>query len=80
MPQKIRQLKQMLRQAGFTEIAGKGSHTNWIHPNYLGKLTISGQNSADAKPYQEKAAREAIAETNQNRDIEDNDETSTDEI
>jgi predicted RNA binding protein YcfA (HicA-like mRNA interferase family) len=80
MPQKIRELKQMLRQAGFTEIAGKGSHTNWVHPNYLGKLTISGQNSADAKRYQEKAVREAIAETQQDRDLEDDDEASTDEI
>jgi predicted RNA binding protein YcfA (HicA-like mRNA interferase family) len=43
MPKKIRELKQILRQAGFSELLGKGSHTNWIHPNYTGKLTISGQ-------------------------------------
>jgi predicted RNA binding protein YcfA (HicA-like mRNA interferase family) len=46
---KIRELKQILRKSGFTEIAGKGSHTNWTHPNYVGKLTIAGQDSADAK-------------------------------
>jgi predicted RNA binding protein YcfA (HicA-like mRNA interferase family) len=78
MPQKIRELKQMLRKARFTELTGKGSHTNWIHPDYLGKLTISGQNSADAKPYQEKAVREAIAEIQPEPEVEDNDEASAD--
>ena len=62
MPQKIRDLKQSLRQAGFTEITGKGSHTNWIHPNYTGKLTISGQNSDDAKRDREKDLSKAIEE------------------
>jgi predicted RNA binding protein YcfA (HicA-like mRNA interferase family) len=47
MPKKIRELKQILRKSGFTEIAGKGSHTNWTHPNYVGKLTVSGQDSAE---------------------------------
>jgi predicted RNA binding protein YcfA (HicA-like mRNA interferase family) len=41
MPKKIRELKQTLRKAGFTQISGKGSHTNWVHPYYLGKLTVS---------------------------------------
>jgi predicted RNA binding protein YcfA (HicA-like mRNA interferase family) len=45
MPKKIRELKQILRKSGFTEIAGKGSHTNWTHPNYVGKLTVSGQDA-----------------------------------
>jgi predicted RNA binding protein YcfA (HicA-like mRNA interferase family) len=71
MPQKIRELKQILLQAGFTEIAGKGSHTNWVHPSYLGKLTISGQNSDDAKRYQEKDVYNAIEDIQQNRDVED---------
>ena len=74
MPQKIRELKQILRQAGFTELTGKGSHTNWIHPNYLGKLTISGQNGDDAKRYQEKDVCKAIEEIQQNQDLEENDE------
>jgi predicted RNA binding protein YcfA (HicA-like mRNA interferase family) len=43
----------MLRQLGFTELPGKGSHTNWVHPLYFGKLTISGKDSSDAKSYQE---------------------------
>ncbi|MBD2503383.1 type II toxin-antitoxin system HicA family toxin [Anabaena azotica] len=60
MPKKIRELKQMLRQVGFTELPGKGSHTNWVHPLYAGKITISGKDGADAKPYQEKEVRQAI--------------------
>ena len=62
MPKKIRELKQILRQAGFTEIPGKGSHTNWIHPLYTGKITISGKDSTDAKQYQEKEVKQAINE------------------
>jgi predicted RNA binding protein YcfA (HicA-like mRNA interferase family) len=54
MPKKIRELKQILVQAGFTELPGKGSHTNWIHDLYYGKVTISGKDGADAKRYQEK--------------------------
>ncbi|MEM6404412.1 MAG: type II toxin-antitoxin system HicA family toxin [Cyanobacteria bacterium P01_D01_bin.116] len=66
MPKKIRELKQMLRQAGFTEIPGKGSHTNWIHPLYVGKLTVSGKDGNDAKRYQEKDVQKAIDEVNGN--------------
>ncbi|MEB3213382.1 MAG: type II toxin-antitoxin system HicA family toxin [Leptolyngbyaceae bacterium] len=60
MPRKIRELKQMLRKAGFQERPGKGSHTNWIHPLYLGKITVAGKDGADAKPYQEKEILSAI--------------------
>jgi predicted RNA binding protein YcfA (HicA-like mRNA interferase family) len=60
MPQKIRELKRKLRQAGFQEVPGKGSHTNWIHPRYPGKITVSGKDGADAKPYQEKEVDNAI--------------------
>lgn len=60
MPQKIRELKRRLRQAGFREVPGKGSHTNWTHPFYPGKITVSGKDSADAKPYQEKEVNNAI--------------------
>lgn len=60
MPHKIRELKQMLHQIGFTELPGKGSHTNWVHPLYPGKITISGKDGADAKRYQEQEIRQAI--------------------
>ncbi|WP_414578432.1 type II toxin-antitoxin system HicA family toxin [Anabaena sp. CCY 9402-a] len=62
MPKKIRELKQWLRQVGFTELPGKGSHSNWIHPLYAGKLTVSGKDGADAKLYQEKDVQQAIKE------------------
>ncbi|MEL6262947.1 MAG: type II toxin-antitoxin system HicA family toxin [Cyanobacteria bacterium J06626_6] len=60
MPKKIRELKQMLRKAKFREVPGKGSHTNWIHPLYKGKITVSGKDGSDAKRYQEKEVLEAI--------------------
>jgi len=62
MPKKVRELKKMLRQVGFIEIPGKGSHTNWMHPLYEGKLTISGNDGNDAKRYQEKDVQKAINE------------------
>ena len=68
MPKKIRELKKMLSKAGFQEIPGKGSHTNWIHPLYLGKVTLSGQNSRDAKRYQEKEVEQAIQEVERKRE------------
>lgn len=51
MSKKIRELKEMLRKIGFTERKGKGSHTNWTHPDYAGRVTVSGKNSSDAKHY-----------------------------
>lgn len=50
----------MLHRAGFEELPGKGSHTNWTHPLYAGKITIAGNEGADAKPYQEKEVLGAI--------------------
>jgi predicted RNA binding protein YcfA (HicA-like mRNA interferase family) len=70
MPKKIRELKQMLRQLGFTELSGKGSHTNWIHPLYTGKLTVSGKDASDAKSYQEKEVRQAIKEVEEKQQQE----------
>jgi len=68
MPKKIRELKQLLRKARFQEVAGKGSHTNWIHPLYSGKITVSGRDSADAKRYQEKEVLSAIQQVKTNQD------------
>ncbi|MGK7948764.1 MAG: type II toxin-antitoxin system HicA family toxin [Xenococcaceae cyanobacterium] len=68
MPKKIRELKKMLQNAGFQEVPGKGSHTNWIHPLYSGKVTISGKDGNDAKLYQEKEIKQAIQEVNRKRE------------
>jgi hypothetical protein len=50
----------MLRTAGFSEKPAKGSPTKWLHPQYPGRITRSGKDGTDAKPYQEKAVDEAI--------------------
>ncbi|MGF1518148.1 MAG: type II toxin-antitoxin system HicA family toxin [Nodosilinea sp.] len=60
MPKKIRELKAMLKKAGFHEKSGKGSHTKWLHPQYLGRITLSGKDGSDAQPYQEREVAEAI--------------------
>ena len=50
----------MLRKVGFIQKPGKGSHTNWVHPLYAGKVTVSGKDGTDAKTYQEKEVVQAI--------------------
>ena len=60
MPKKIRELKEMLLKAGFIERPGKGSHTNWTHPDYAGRVTIAGKDGSDAKRYLEKEVKQAI--------------------
>jgi predicted RNA binding protein YcfA (HicA-like mRNA interferase family) len=60
MPKKIRALKSLLLKAGFTYSSGKGSHTNWFHPLPPGKITLLGNDRADAKPYQEKDVNNAL--------------------
>lgn len=60
MPKKIRALKSLLLKAWFTYGSGKGSHTNWFHPLLPGKITLSGNDGADAKPYQEKDVNNAL--------------------
>jgi predicted RNA binding protein YcfA (HicA-like mRNA interferase family) len=48
--------------AGFVDRGGKGSHRNFVHPEASRPLAISGQPGADAKHYQIRAVRAAIAE------------------
>ena len=60
MPKKIRELKAMLRNAGFSVRPGKGSHTVWKHPRLPDFLTLAGNDGDDAKPYQEKDVRETL--------------------
>ena len=61
MPPKIRELKAALRHAGFAERPGKGSHTVWSHPLVAGRITLSGSDGEDAKRYQERDVRDALA-------------------
>ncbi len=75
MPKKIRELKQLLRKSGFQELSGKGSHTNWIHSLYAGKITVSGKDSSDAKPYQEKEILGAIQQVKEVEENQDDEQT-----
>ncbi len=70
MPQKIRELKKMLQKAGFASRTGKGSHSNWYHPLYEGRITISGKDSSDAKIYLEKEVLNAIQEVKRKQENE----------
>jgi len=62
MPPKIRELVVELEGAGFVNRGGKGSHRNYVHPRLSKPITISGKLGDDAKQYQIRAVRTAIAE------------------
>ena len=68
MPKKIRELKSILKKAGFTLLKdrGKGSHTVWEHPNVEQNVILSGKDSKDAQKYQEKRVQEAVEEAEKN--------------
>jgi predicted RNA binding protein YcfA (HicA-like mRNA interferase family) len=63
MPPKIRELIADLEKAGFINRGGKGSHRNFVHPRLAEPVTISGKLGDDAKPYQIRAVRRAIEDT-----------------
>ena len=63
MPRKVRDLIADLKKAGFIDRGGKGSHRNFVHGKGI-RITISGKVGDDAKPYQEKAVRQALDEVN----------------
>ncbi len=60
MPKKIRELIEQLREHGFVDRGGKGSHRNFIHSQGI-KITLSGKSGDDAKPYQEKDVKLALS-------------------
>lgn len=60
MPRKVRELEADLSKEGFTGQPGIGSHRRWVHALYPGHVAISDREGNDAKPYQEKAVRQAI--------------------
>jgi predicted RNA binding protein YcfA (HicA-like mRNA interferase family) len=62
MPPKVRELVAQLEQAGFVNRGGRGSHRNYVHPRLSKPITISGKLGDDAKQYQIRALRAAIAE------------------
>jgi predicted RNA binding protein YcfA (HicA-like mRNA interferase family) len=62
MPPKVRELIAELEGAGFVNRGCKGSHRNYVHPRLSKPITISGKLGDDAKQYQVRAVRTAIAE------------------
>lgn len=63
MPRKIRELIGDLEAAGFEDRGGKGSHRNFVHPEVLKPVTLSGKAGDDAKTYQERAVSKAIEDS-----------------
>lgn len=63
MPPKIRELIAALESAGFVNRGGHGSHRNFVHPNVVRPVTLSGATGDDAKHYQVRAVRMAIEES-----------------
>jgi len=60
MPRKVRQLIADLERAGYVNRGGKGSHRNFTHP--MGqRVTLSGNPGDDARHYQERDVRRALA-------------------
>ncbi|MEH2207311.1 MAG: type II toxin-antitoxin system HicA family toxin [Nostoc sp.] len=74
MPKKIRELKSLLLQAGFTYKPAKGSHSKWIHPQLHQAIIIAGKDGSDAKPYLEKQVNEALEELNKIKEDEETEE------
>lgn len=60
MPRKVRDLIRDLKEAGFVDRGGRGSHRNFVHPAVKGPVTISGGLGDDARIYQEKAVKRAL--------------------
>ncbi len=62
MPKKIRELKSLLKKAGFIYRSAKRSHTSWYHPLLPeDPIIISGKDGDDAKLYIEKEVNEKLA-------------------
>ncbi|MBG1267111.1 type II toxin-antitoxin system HicA family toxin [Nostoc sp. WHI] len=74
MPKKIRELKRLLLQAGFTYKPAKGSHSKWMHPQLPKAIIIAGKDGSDAKPYLEKQVNEALEELNKMKEDEETEE------
>ncbi|MEH1926909.1 type II toxin-antitoxin system HicA family toxin [Nostoc sp.] len=74
MPKKIRELKSLLLQAGFTYKPAKGSHSKWLHPQLPKAIIIADKDGSDAKPYLEKQVNEALEELNKIKEDEETEE------
>lgn len=62
MPRKRRELIADERNHGLIQEGGKGRHRNFTHPRVARLVTLSGGDGEDARQYQERAVKAAIAE------------------
>ncbi len=60
MSRNVRQLIADLEGAGFVNRGGKGSHRNFTHPKGV-RVTVSGGSGDDARHYQERDVKRALA-------------------
>jgi hypothetical protein len=68
MARKLREWRADLRRAGATIETQRGSHQKWGHPWVPDtKVILSGPDSADAHPYQEKQVRRLLQRIHQER-------------
>jgi len=65
VPKKIRELKAMLKKAGFACRREK-IHEVWQHPGRAKPVILSGNDGRDAKKYQEKEVAEALRDVGAN--------------
>jgi len=68
MPKKIRQIKAMLKEAGFVVRPVKGSHSNWKHPSLPLVITIARKDGDDAPRYLERKVEAVLAKL---KDVQD---------
>ena len=76
MPKKIRELKTILRRAGFVSKPAKGSHEKWKHPQLVQTIIIAGKDGGDAKPYLEEQVNQALRDLDGLNDDRSNEEKS----
>ncbi|MBP6216134.1 MAG: type II toxin-antitoxin system HicA family toxin [Luteimonas sp.] len=50
MPPKIRDILDLLRRDGWTEVARRGSHRQFKHPVKPGRVTVPGKPGDDVPP------------------------------
>jgi predicted RNA binding protein YcfA (HicA-like mRNA interferase family) len=65
MPKKVRELKSLLKKAGFIVQPAKGSHSKWTHPKLSQSIIIAGKDGSDARSYLEKQVMDALKKLNQ---------------
>lgn len=71
MPKKVRDLKKLLLNTGFTSRQGKGSHQVWSHSLLSQVIVIARKDGDDAPLYLEKQVNEAVKQLQEMEDSEE---------